>query len=96
MGVGQGPTGPFFSIFGVEARYGTETAKVIFDESEEVGTDHVGAEVLPHSRVIEVRAADFAALAVDEKLTIAGTRYVVHDIRLMDDGASRRVYIVPE
>lgn len=95
MRFGDGDLPALFAEMGVSATYLGETAPVIFDEAEEVTEDAMGGELVPHGRVIEFPAKQFPTIAAETEIVVDGVTYLVRDPRLLDDGATRRVNLIP-
>lgn len=77
----------FFADFGVNATFGSETAKVLFDSPESI---IAGGEVISADYAITYKAGRFAAMAYGSSITVDGSAYTVNAIQAIEDGKLTR------
>ena len=77
----------FFADFGVDATFGSETAKVLFDSPESI---IAGGEVISADYSITYKAGTFSTMAYASAITVDGTAYTVNAIQAIEDGKLTR------
>lgn len=79
---------PFLADFGVTVRHGALSARAILDSPT---TTALGGVVSLDDHQLTLSADDLPALGHGETVVIAGVRYLVREVMVLDDGALKRV-----
>ena len=74
----------FLADFGVDATFGSETAKVIFDQPDDILSS---GPVISASYTIMYKSSVFTGLAYSSEITVNGELYTVDTIQKLNDGA---------
>lgn len=77
----------FFTDFGVNATFGAETVKVLFDSPESIVAEGM---VISADYAITYKSGVFAALAHGSTIVVDGTSYKVNNIQAIEDGKLTR------
>ena len=78
----------FFADFGVTAVHGASSAQVLLDKETQSALDGM---VLDNDESITLPSTDLPSLATGQALTVGGVSYVAREVRVIDDGALKRV-----
>jgi riboflavin synthase alpha subunit len=73
----------FFADFGVDATFGAETAKVIFDEPDEIIAD---GQVISSSYTIKYKTGLFSGLSYGDSIVVDGVTYTCDTVQKIEDG----------
>lgn len=73
----------FFADFGVNATFGSDTHKVLFDKPESIVAEGL---VVTAEYEIKYKAGNFPTLAHGSTISVDGTNYTVNTITAIEDG----------
>lgn len=74
----------FTDDFGVDAKVGTTTGKVIFDQPD---ATIIGGDVISTDYAITFKSSLFLGLKYNDAITVDGDAYTVREVKKIDDGA---------
>lgn len=80
----------FFADFSIDATFGSETAKVIFNATDEV---IIGGDVIGSEYTMTYQPSNFSGLTHGNSVTIGGITYTVRNIMKIDEGILLKAFL---